>query len=295
MKITNKHNLPQAIYCAVCKHNRKPSHDRFSVTELIAPPLIKKLKIQYWDQLEEDASERLWSLLGQAIHSVLDKVDIETALQEEKLETEVDGAILTGRIDIYHEDGLIEDYKVTSVWSFLLGEKPEWEQQLNCYAYLFRRNGFEVNRLRINAILRDWKQSEAQKNNDYPPIPFMSIDIPLWSMEYQENFIKQRIHIHNTSSTCTQEEKWYRGEKFAVKKSNNKTALRVFDTLEEAEKFVVAYQSQYPKTSLEIEKREGEYIRCKFYCPVRNVCPENPYNTNNKENNKEEVKNEVYV
>ena len=34
----------------------------------------------------------------------------------------------------------VVDYKVTSVWSLLLGEKPEWEKQLNTYAWLIEKN-----------------------------------------------------------------------------------------------------------------------------------------------------------
>ncbi len=274
MKITNNYNLPEAIYRAVSAYIRKPSQDKFSVTELISPPLMRKLKIQYWEMLEEDASERLWALLGQAIHAVLDKVNIEETLQEEKLQHTIDGVTISGRMDIYHgESKTIEDYKVTSVYSFLLGDKPEWEQQLNIYAYLLRKHGFEVEKLTIHAILRDWKQSEAQKNNDYPEIPFISIPLPVWQQSFAEQFIKKRIEAHRRGDVCTDEERWLRKEKWAIKKSGNKTALRLFASKDEAEHFMKCYSEQY-KTKLELEHRAGQYIRCESFCPVRAICPE---------------------
>jgi hypothetical protein len=274
MKITNKYNLPESIFQAVAGQVYPPRPDRFSVTDLINPPLMRQLKLQHWNSLEEDCSERLWSLLGQAIHAVLEKTVIDETLQEEKIVQEFQGVKISGRIDLYHGvTKTIEDYKVTSVYSFLLGEKIEWQQQLNIYKWLFEHTGFEVQALKIHAILRDWKATEAQKNNDYPPIPFITLNIPVWSNENIESFIIERLKAHQEGKVCTNEERWYRGEKWAVKKSGNKTAMKVFETEEKALKFKEEYSKQYPRVQLEIEYRHGQYLRCELYCPVRTHCP----------------------
>ena len=103
MEITNNHNLPLAIYQAVSGMSRKPEPHKYHVTELIQPPLIRKLKMQYWDELEEDASERLWALLGSAVHRVLEKSgDIMDALKEEGLSFEYSGCTVKGTPDILH-------------------------------------------------------------------------------------------------------------------------------------------------------------------------------------------------
>jgi len=275
MEITNKYGLPEAIYQAVKAWNYPPNPDRYSVTELINPPLIRKLKIKHWHDLEEDASDRLWMLLGQAVHAVLDKVKIEDALQEEKLIAEFNGASISGRIDLYHYNSKsIEDYKITSVWAFMFGDKPEWEAQLNVYRWLYERYNFDVEQLKINAILRDWQQSEALKNADYPPIPFISVNIPLWTSNELEEYIASRLKKHEEGASCTKEERWLKNEQWAVKKNGSKRALKVFDNLNDAELFKAELEKSNKKALIDIEYRKGQYVRCESYCPVRSVCTE---------------------
>lgn len=275
MRITNHYNLPEAIFQAVKAWNYPPKEGRYSVTELIAPPLIKRLKIEHWDKLTEDASDRLWALLGQAVHAVLDKIDMQESLQEEKLIQEFDGTLISGRVDLYHWlNRSIEDYKITSVWSFIFGDKPEWEAQLNLYRWLYEKYGFEVEKLQIHAILRDWKQSEALKNRDYPSIAFHTVDIPLWSIDDTERYIADRIEKHKAGATCTKEERWLRDEQWAVMKEGNKRALKLFNNPDDAELFKVELEKQNKKALISIEHRKGQYVRCESYCPVRTVCTE---------------------
>jgi len=58
MRITNKYGLPEAIVNAV--QQRKASDGRISVTSLIDSPQIRQLVLDHWDELEDDASDRLW-------------------------------------------------------------------------------------------------------------------------------------------------------------------------------------------------------------------------------------------
>lgn len=266
MQITNKYNLPVSLYEALKKKSYKPSPDKISVTELIDSPRIKYLKMLHWENIEEDASERLWRLLGDAVHKILCDIDIEDAFIEEKIEIEVDGFKLIGKSDVYHQS-VITDWKITSVYSFLLGLKKEWENQLNTYAFLFRRIGFDVNKLEINAILRDWTNSKV--SGDYPPIPFLTVEVPLWNMQKQEEYIKYRLRLHAEAEKymCSDDERWKRNTVFAVKKINTKKALKLFDTEEEAENYRNNLQFK-----TEIEIREGRYIRCENFCVVRNFC-----------------------
>jgi len=168
----------------------------------------------------------LWALLGTAIHKVLQENANEDIEVEKKVRlTLPNGWTLTGIIDVFNKtEHLIEDYKVTSVWSFLLGDKKEWENQLNVYAYMLRLQGYTIDRLRINAILRDWQKSKVSE--DYPEIPFVSKEIPLWTFEEQEKYVIERMRLfENEPQECSDEEKWKRGGEVALMQKGRKKAL----------------------------------------------------------------------
>jgi hypothetical protein len=224
--ITNKFKLPDPIYQAVNKEY-KPNPDRFSVTDLIGPPLIRQLKLKHWDELAEDASDRLWMLLGSAVDHIVSQNTSEAIVQH-KFEIPVDGVAIVGKPDIFYiNEKSLEDWKVTSVWSFLLGDKKDWERQLNCYAWgLKKEKGWSTEKLQINAILRDWQKSKAKREPDYPNIPFVTRDIPLWTFEEQDEYIKQQLEYHRVSEPqeCTSEEKWEKPTTYAVMKKGRKSA-----------------------------------------------------------------------
>lgn len=289
--ITNKFNIPKPIYDAVNK-GYEPKENRFSVTDLIGPPLIRQLKLKHWKELKEDASERLWALLGQAVDKVVSE-NATGAVVQDKFEISVDGAVVVGKMDIwYPEWERIEDWKVTSVWSFLLGDKKDWEKQLNCYAWGKRKQFIEqgldnrISKLVINAILRDWQKSKMLRDKDYPRIPFVSKEIPLWTFEEQEQYIKDQLEYHRMAEPeeCTAEEKWEKPITYAVMKKGRKSALRVLDSEEKAQDWKADRGGLEPKGSnnLSIETRLGECIRCENYCPVRMVCP---YRSENSKRN----------
>lgn len=285
--ITNKYNIPKPIYDAV-NTQYKPQEDRFSVTDLIGPVLIRRLKIEHWDDLVEDASDRMWMLLGSAVDHIISKQIQNTAFVQQKIEIPIDGAIVVGKPDIFYpQTGRIEDWKVTSVWSFLLGNKTDWEKQLNCYAWLVRhcKYGIEddVKTLTINAILRDWQKSKMLRDKDYPRIPFVSKEIPLWTFEEQQKYIEQQLEYHRMAEPeeCSPEDKWEKPTTYAVMKKGRKSALRVLDNEETASQWCL--DNDYAKhseeqnafelnTGIEIVERPGECVRCENYCPVRMVC-----------------------
>lgn len=223
------------------------------------------------DELEQDASDMLWMLLGNAVHYVIEKGAHEEATTEAKIELQFDGVTVVCIPDIYHNKEC-HDYKITSVYSFLLGDKPEWAQQLNLNAYLLRMSGFEVNALKIYAILRDWQGSKVFADPDYPKIPFQAVDIPLWPLEGQERYLKARLEAHKAlNPTCNDEERWIRPTTYAIRKLASKRALRVWDTKEEAEKHLERLLKD-STDKYSIEERKGFYTRCEKYCSVRAVC-----------------------
>ena len=135
----------------------------------------------------------------------------------------------------------------------------------------------KVKSLQICAILRDWNRREAERREDYPQAPVILVDIPLWPDTKRIEYIKERVAMHQDAQinydlaqmfpNCSDEERWKRGEAWAVKKKGNKRAQRVFDNEASAGEFMK------DKENLEIEHREGEYVRCKGdYCGVANFC-----------------------
>ena len=290
MKFTNNYNLPAPMVAAM-SGGWKPKSESISVTSLIGPPRIRTLTIKHWDDLEDDVSNRLWALLGQGLHGVLaDFADKKEVFAEEGIKATVSGTVISGRPDLY-DAGVISDYKITSVYSFLLGDKPEWERQLNVYAHMFRANDFPVTGLNIHAILRDFVESKAFTDPDYPKIPFAMVSVPLWSPGDCENYIKDQVrrHLDFPMDPCTDAEKWARSPTFAVSKVGGKRALRVLDTLREANQWGEKYHTEKPGVKLEIRERAGEFVRCNRYCLVRGVCDLNVYNNPTAEKGWEEL------
>ncbi|KKL03456.1 hypothetical protein LCGC14_2625980, partial [marine sediment metagenome] len=220
---------------------QEPQSDVLRVTELINPPICKKLALENWETITADASEFLWSLLGTGIHSVLAK-DETGVLIEKRITVEIIGAehlLLSGQVDRFIEKTqTIADYKSTSVWSYLFGTKPEWEAQLNLYKYLLETTGRTVKKLTINMILRDWQMSKSVQA-DYPKIPFAVIDIPVWSADKINSYIKERVAVHQADPLpCSPDERWQRKSTFAVMKEGRKSAVRVKDTQKEAQVYL---------------------------------------------------------
>lgn len=265
MIITNKFNLPQSIVNTVT-YNKEKNEARLSVTDLIGSPLQRQLKLKHWDELQSDVSDMMWMLLGQSVHYILEKGAPKSSLSEQKIEMQFGDFTIIGIPDLYH-DGIISDWKITSVYSFILGDKPEWEAQLNCYAFLLRHCGFDVKSLKINAILRDHQKSKSLASADYPSIPFQQVDIPLWNTVKTEMYISDRVALHSKPATeCTDEEKWKRPTKYAVMKKNQKRAVRVFETQEEADKLIETNKDYI------LEIRQGACVKCESYCSVNNWC-----------------------
>lgn len=284
MKITNKYNLPDAIYNAL-KDVYRPDKKRLSITRLIDSPLIAHLLDKHWDELEEDASERLWALLGQSMDYILSKNAPKHWIVQEKLEHETNGIIVVGKIDYYDpETKTLGDWKSTSVWSYIFGGRSEWEKQLNCYDWLERHRGRRPEKLVAQRLFRDWTQRRST-GSDYPTIPFMSLSIDKWPEEKQETYIQSRLELHQSEPTeCVSEEKWEKPTMWAVMKRDRKSALRVLNSLEDALDWcsknghtktietLVGATFQL-KDNIKVTERRGEYVRCNSYCPVRTVCP----------------------
>lgn len=283
MKITNNFNVPETLLALAKRDDYTKGKADFSVTEIISPPRIQRLRRKHYNEMTQDVADMLWMLLGTALHVVAERSEIAGHTNEERLTVGIDDVMLSGAIDLQKNDKdgvVITDYKFTSAWA-LMNDKPEWEQQQNIYKYLVERCKKQpVKKLEICAFVRDWSRRDAMNKADYPKAPIQVIDIPIWTQDRVEHFIRERINLHRDSKVnadwneelplCTEEERWIRETKYAVKKEGRKTAVRVYDTEEEAS----ALLKEMPeKDKGFIEIRKGEAVRCTGnFCGVNQWC-----------------------
>lgn len=281
MKLTNKLGLEPAIVEAVKNSGYNRGSSDYTATQLIEPPRIGALKEKHSDEIEEDVSDMIFSLIGQAEHTILERaakaLTSEGYVVEHRYFAEIQGKKISAQVDLYHPGKkLLQDYKVTSVYSVKGDHKREWEEQLNIQAFLIGEN---IERLQIVAILRDWSKMEyareLMKNTEtnYPAQQIVIVDIPIWTKEETLAFLLHRIELHNQARTaklpeCSSDERWERSSKYALMKKGRKSALRLFDTKEAAQLALVDLNSN----DVYIERRPGVSIRCENYCPVAKFC-----------------------
>lgn len=238
MILTNRFNLPAPVMAWLSYDAYGPRQGDISVTELIQPPQVLELGRLHDHEIVYDASD--YSLIrrrvGQAVHNDLKRAALaaENVLAEERLFMDVAGWRVTGQADLYEiigidQEGAVVDYKVTSVWSIVHGSRDrEWAAQLNLYAELFRRHGFDVTSLAVIPFLPfDWKADRAQKaaespGDRYPPAPSFRYSLPLWSEEKAQSYLGSRVALHQNARKhhrwppCSPEERWYHGEEWKV-------------------------------------------------------------------------------
>lgn len=308
-----------------------------TATRLILPPRIAVLRTFHEDEIEEDASDRIWSLLGSSVHYMLelaaDKskgeiaerrmgipirgmdipedfwINIKTKEQMDAVakvnipDSEEWKWMVTAQADILdpvlvnekpNGEMYLYDYKVTSVWSVLFGEKPEWEKQVNINAAIHRHNTERVDRAGIVTVMRDWQVRKARHEKEYPKEAVKLIPIPLWTQDEAVEYMRRRVKLHqgamlnyiksgfdaNVLPMCSDDERWYRGHVYAVKFMSldgkvNKNAKRKFDNKTDALQFMSDNATLPPKGKkwAPLEERKGENIRCLDYCDVWFKCP----------------------
>ena len=284
MKYTNRYNLPSAIVNNVLNDEYSRGDAVISVTQLLNSPRIVILQRLNEDKMVVDVVDRLPSMLGTAMHKVLEKGANPGEIVEERFFHDILGWKVSGAVDLQvpKADGTweINDYKLTSVYS-VMSEKWEWEAQLNMYAYLARvSKGRRVTSLRIVAILKDWNRKQGAFKPDYPEAPIVVVEVPVWDDARQKEYIEGRVAEHQKNANaldtggdiayCSDNERWLRNEKWAAMKKGRKTAVKLFDTEEEANGWV---GRQEDSDSFTLSHRPGEPIRCSGdYCGVSQWC-----------------------
>lgn len=278
MKLTNVNNIPEAFVRAIEQQDKNylggyTQKADISVTALLQPPQIRHLTKTLQDEgieLVEDVSDRIWALLGQLMHSILE--DAGNLLTEHRMYTKVEGWTVSGQLDAYDPaTGTLQDYKLCSVWEHIGGMRPDREQQLNMLAYMLRLENRYVKKIQIVSVYRDWSKNQAARDANYPQQQVAVHEMNLWSDEDVLTFMTERVRLHQEASTyrCTEEDRWARPTKYAIMHPKKKRAIKLHDDPDLADQH--AYELGPPHY---VEVRPGESVRCQSYCPVAEYCPQ---------------------
>lgn len=278
MKITNIANLPTP-FVRMAEREYEPTPKRYSVTTLLKPVREILLNRRYNKEIEQDCSEMIWMLFGQAVHSILEKyADGASEFAEEFLTVNLEsGYTVSGIIDLYDmKEKKVVDYKTASVWKVMFKDFEDWRKQGLCYAWMLRKNGLACDKVEFYAILKDHSKTKAKFDPDYPKLPVYKVEFEVTDESIAEidKFINDKINElakyedkpDSELPLCSAEDRWNSGDKFAVMKKGRKAALRVLESREEAE----LYQNE--KGGDYIEYRKGEDKKCEQYCTCCTKC-----------------------
>ena len=265
----------------------------YSVTTLLNPPRIVHLEKRHLHKIKRYVKEQLGSFIGTAIHEYLErclnKLAVTPYVCEERLSTTIGGRVVSGAYDIVRIDGPGEDMydlKTTSTWKAIFGNKEEWTAQQNMYRYLYwLHHKKKLRTIRIIAIFMDWSAREMQRyGGKYPREKAVEYSLPRWSMDTTLEYMTGRVKLmkeyedvkDDDLPLCTYEDMWSKPDKFAVKATTRKNALRVCDSEKDAEEWLSEYMTKdtckHKIDQMYIECRPAVRTRCEHWCPCNKHC-----------------------
>lgn len=248
-----------------------PETKQISVTTLLKPAHMLRLQHRHQDQIETDPMDLIPALVGVAWHAYVERYALHGVCERPQNAT-LAGWTITGIPDWYDPaEGVLRDHKTTRMWSKVFGRR-EWEEQLNCYRWLLAMNGITINRMEIHAVYLDWSAKQVARNFDLPRERAEVIEVAVWPMDDTQRFLRERLarliewDMDKQAPICSPDERWERGEHWAVMKTGRKRALKRCTSQLEAQSYVDQ------ESGLFVEHRPGEPVRCQSYCPVREFC-----------------------
>ena len=289
-QITNKKQYSEVLVNAI-KHATKEyqsgrGETDYSCTQLIDDPTVRRMSILFKDEIVEDVDDLYFTIFGSILHKILEDNAGETDTPEQRWFLDVNGKTVSGQGDHLAADGVMSDYKYTSVFKIKKKQaNVEWERQLNVLKYLAESSGDEITKLQIIAYPKDWRKSESMRTEDYPTKETV-IEFPIWSTKDAEDYIERQVELHKEADLiddpeklpiCSDEARWKDEDKWAVKKVDGKRAIKVHEDEDEANKHKEELEEKNPKDLYTIEFRKGTSKRCEEYCRCRFVCPHSPH------------------
>jgi len=279
MKKIINNGIPDAIYQSIINFAKQYDgniENAISVTTLIDSPLR-----HYYSKnadIEVNATDELWKLTGSAMHQVLENSD-SSNVKELRLKAEHKGINIHGKCDVYDiENKSIEDYKFTGYSKYAKYPKLEHIRQLNILWWIWSQNNLPVERTKLHYIWRNLTPYQLGTEG-YPLSLVETYDVKqLPIIDFIDKQLERHKNVINntaqeTDLECTLEERWG-NEKYKVyKQSNNKKAIRVFDSYNEAENLLnVMQEMNTQEDTYYIKKVTTDFVRCENYCEYKNIC-----------------------
>lgn len=277
MIITNNLKLP-APFVNMAQRDYIYEPNEYRVTSLLKGVRETILERRHDAEIERDVSDMVWMLFGTAVHGVLEKHEEgDNELKEQRIKIPFGDYVLSGQFDLYNDTTkTVTDYKTASVWKIIFGDFEDWRRQLLIYCYMLRKIGFDAQGGEIVAFLKDHSKRDAKIKPDYPQFPVKKVSFAFSDDDFIEceQWLSDRFALiaraeklpDDELPLCTPEERFNSGDKYAVMKKGRKTALRVMDSLEEAERWKSEHGGD------EIQKRPGEDKKCLDYCSACQFC-----------------------
>jgi hypothetical protein len=238
---------------AEMERERYQSSGDYSVTDIITPVRIVRLKKRYADQVPLDPESMIASMTGTAVHEYIEKYlrlwiakhGYTDYILEEQLAIDVDvilgGEILTrkvsGRYDI-RDGSHLYDIKNIKTWKLIFDPNlDEFHEQQNLYSYLLHTQGIELDTINITAFYKDWQEGSALRDKNYPQSQVVEYQLTKWDHAYTVDFLEEKLTAHvaheetpdDELPICTRKERWERhqgGESIHYGILKNKKAKR---------------------------------------------------------------------
>lgn len=225
-------SLPMAVWLLHDEYDHIDMENYISTTSLMKPvrQIILANRIPP-EKRTADVSEYVSRALGNSIHNAIEKAwekgherslkllgypddvierivvnpteeqlrarnDIIPVYLEQRAfkELNIDGSVYTigGKFDMV-ADGIVNDYKSTSVWSWIKGTKDDdYALQGSIYRWL-NPDKITEDFIRINFIFTDWSAAMVRGTPNYPTNRVEHKDIPLLSMKQTEDWIRSKL------------------------------------------------------------------------------------------------------
>lgn len=311
--ITNNRGVPLAlaVWAVHDDYDYMTDDNYISVTGLMKPlrQIILGSRVKPGEKTPLDVQDLIASAFGTAMHdsvekawlnykrnmpklgfpaSVIDKIRINPSPAEAAepgiipiyMEVRTKKAVMEytvgGKFDMI-ADGLLQDNKSTTVYTWIYGGKDEdYKLQGSLYRWL-NPDKVTEDYIQINFIFTDWSKTEARRDPNYPQSRLLEKKIPLMSIEETQKWVEWKLgqirKYWNAPDEqipeCTDEELWRTDPKFKYYTDPSKTsgrAYRSYDTMAEAQ----AFMNERGKGGV-IITIEGQVKRC-GYCAAFPTC-----------------------
>ncbi len=248
-----------------------------STTELIGEPLQRILKREYAEGIVEDVVDYTHRMIGTVIHNALAEMEGDKdSKTEERLYINVNGWVVSGEPDYYValRHNTIIDYKYTAKYKTRDGVPEDWKKQISIYAHMLREHGHQVDFTKFCV----WYRDAYAKRGD---VPVEVVDCEAYPDQSVAEYLLSRVAYHQVSDPqfnslvdiscvpeCSEKARYHNPKKYAFMKTGRKSAIKLHDTREGADKDVADNGGK----GYWVQERKATNDFCTDYCIVAKYC-----------------------